>query len=123
MAPLLQEVREGGLATPEGLAYLEARQAVLSQYAACITAYLLLKAEGRNVKNHPVIGRWAASWACMLCCVVCTCVSVCDYGVPLCLLGGLEPNAACIHCHSMHTISQRHTRFTCTQAGPAALAH
>lgn len=57
VGPVLAEVREGGLATPEGLSYLEARQLLLLQYAACITAYLLLKAEGRSAKNHPVIGR------------------------------------------------------------------
>jgi len=60
--PLLQEVREGGLATPEGLSYLEAKQLVLSQYACCIVAYLLLKAEGRSVRSHPVISRCALLW-------------------------------------------------------------
>ncbi|KAI8469299.1 MAG: Sas10 C-terminal domain-containing protein [Monoraphidium minutum] len=57
VGPLLSEVREGGLATPEGLAYLQARQLALLQYAAAVTAYLLLKAEGRSVRNHPVIAR------------------------------------------------------------------
>jgi hypothetical protein len=55
----LQEVKEGGLATPEGLAYLEAKHLAVSLYTCCIVAYLLLKAEGRSVRNHPVIGRWA----------------------------------------------------------------
>ena len=70
MGPLLPEVREGGRATPQGLSYLEARQLLLLQYASCIVAYLLLKAEGRSVRNHPVIGRWG-------CLCVCVCVCVC----------------------------------------------
>lgn len=60
VGPLLQEVKEGGLATPEGLSYLEAKHLLLLQYCMCIVAYLLLKSEGRSVKNHPVIGRCEA---------------------------------------------------------------
>lgn len=57
VGPLLKEVKEGGLATSEGLSYLEAKHLLLLQYCIHIVFYLLLKAEGRPVKDHPVIGR------------------------------------------------------------------
>jgi len=57
LGPLLQEVRGGRLATSGGLSYLEAKHLLLLQYAAHITMYLLLKAEGRPVRDHPVIQR------------------------------------------------------------------
>jgi hypothetical protein len=58
VGPLLREVSAGGLATAAGLSYLEAKHLLLLQYCMCIVAYLMLKAEGRSVKDHPVIGRW-----------------------------------------------------------------
>ncbi|KAF8059680.1 hypothetical protein HT031_005088 [Scenedesmus sp. PABB004] len=57
VGPLLREVGGGGLATAAGLSYLEAKHLLLLQYAMCIVAYLMLKAEGRPVQDHPVIGR------------------------------------------------------------------
>jgi U3 small nucleolar RNA-associated protein 3 len=57
VGPLLREVSAGGLATAAGLSYLEAKHLLLLQYCMCIVAYLMLKAEGRSVKDHPVIGR------------------------------------------------------------------
>jgi hypothetical protein len=51
------QVREGGLATAEGVSYLEAKHLLLAHYCSCILAYLALKAEGRAVQAHPVIGR------------------------------------------------------------------
>ncbi|WIA21610.1 hypothetical protein OEZ85_000794 [Tetradesmus obliquus] len=57
VGPLLREVSAGGLATSAGLSYLEAKHLLLLQYCMCIVAYLMLKAEGRSVKDHPVIGR------------------------------------------------------------------
>lgn len=58
VGPLLAEVRAGGLATAGGLSYLEAKHLLLLQYCSCLVVYLLLKAEGKSVKDHPVIGRW-----------------------------------------------------------------
>jgi len=55
--PLLREVRAGGLATAGGLSYLEAKHLMLTQYCACLVAYLLLRAEGRAVRGHPVVAR------------------------------------------------------------------
>lgn len=57
IAPLLREVAAGGLATAAGLSYLEAKHLLLLQYCMCIVAYLMLKAEGKSVKDHPVIAR------------------------------------------------------------------
>lgn len=57
VGPLLREVAAGGLATAAGLSYLEAKHLLLLQYCMCIVAYLMLKAEGKSVKDHPVIGR------------------------------------------------------------------
>ncbi|PNH10325.1 Neuroguidin [Tetrabaena socialis] len=57
VSPLLSELRDGGLATCEGLSYLEAKHLLLLSYCTHIVFYLLLKAEGRPVRDHPVIGR------------------------------------------------------------------
>jgi hypothetical protein len=50
-------VTAGNLATAAGLSYLEAKHLLLLQYCMCIVAYLMLKAEGKSVKDHPVIER------------------------------------------------------------------
>ncbi|KAH9316737.1 hypothetical protein KI387_025364 [Taxus chinensis] len=55
--PLLQKVKANKNATKEGLNYLEAKQLVLLCYCQSIVFYLLLKAEGRSVRDHPVIAR------------------------------------------------------------------
>lgn len=57
VGPVLAELRSGGLGTAEGLSFLDAKQLLLTQYAACLTFYLLLKAEGRRVAGHPVVER------------------------------------------------------------------
>ena len=57
VGPLLREVRSGDLATADGVSFLEAKHTLLIHYAASIIFYLLLKAEGRPVRDHPVIKR------------------------------------------------------------------
>lgn len=57
VGPLLQEIQNEQLATEEGISYLEAKHILLIHYGACIIFYLLLKAEGRSVVDHPVIQR------------------------------------------------------------------
>lgn len=51
------QVKEGQLATAEGLSYLETKNILLLQYIMHLTFYFLLRAEGRSVKSHPVISR------------------------------------------------------------------
>lgn len=43
--------------TAKGLSYLEAKHALLLHYCSCLLFFLLLKAEGRPVRNHPVLAR------------------------------------------------------------------
>lgn len=50
-------MQEGNLATAEGVSYLEAKHLLLLHYCVNIVFYLLLKAEGRPVREHPVIAR------------------------------------------------------------------
>ena len=51
------QVREGQLATVEGVSYLEAKYLLLLHYCIHLVFYVLLKAEGRSVRDHPVISR------------------------------------------------------------------
>lgn len=57
LGPLLQEIKSGDIATAEGVSYLEAKHLLLLHYVACLVFYLLLKSEGKSVKDHPVISR------------------------------------------------------------------
>lgn len=50
-------MRAGQLATAEGVSYLEAKHLLLLHYCIHLVFYFLLKAEGRPVADHPVIGR------------------------------------------------------------------
>jgi len=56
-APLTAAVRAGELASAEGLSYLEAKHLLLLSYCVNIAFYVLLKAEGKSVKDHPVVLR------------------------------------------------------------------
>ena len=65
------QVREGELATAEGVSYLEAKHLLLLHYCTAIVFYLLLKAEGRPVQAHPVINRLVEARAYLVrCCGV-----------------------------------------------------
>jgi hypothetical protein len=52
-----KQVRAGQLATVEGISYLEVKHLLLLHYCIHLVFYFLLKAEGRPVADHPVIGR------------------------------------------------------------------
>jgi U3 small nucleolar RNA-associated protein 3 len=62
-APLLKELRAGGLGTAEGLSYLETKHTLLLMYCVHSLFYVLLKLEGRPVKDHPVMTRLVESKA------------------------------------------------------------
>ena len=51
------QVKEGKLATAEGLSFLETKNLLLLQYLMHLCYYFLLRAEGKPVKSHPVISR------------------------------------------------------------------
>ncbi|KAL3687632.1 hypothetical protein R1sor_013941 [Riccia sorocarpa] len=55
--PLIGQVKDGQYATKDGLSYLEVKNLLLLSYCQSIIFYLMLKAEGRSVKDHPVIAR------------------------------------------------------------------
>ena len=55
--PLVNAARAGAFATAEGISYLDTKYLLMLSYCSSIVFYLLLKAEGRSVKDHPVIER------------------------------------------------------------------
>ena len=57
VGPLLQQVREGELATERGLGFLEAKHLLLLAYCGHIVHYLRVKAEGGTVQGHPVVAQ------------------------------------------------------------------
>ena len=57
IAPILQEVEAGLLPTSDGVSYLEVKSHLMLTYLINLTFYLLLKAEGKSVKDHPVISQ------------------------------------------------------------------
>ena len=57
LEPVLAAVREGGLPTTGGVAYLEVRQQLLLTYVSHLAFYLMLKAQGQALSSHPVMAR------------------------------------------------------------------
>ena len=55
IAPLIQQVKDGKLPTSSGSSFLEAKFHLLLSYCINITFYMLLKARGEPVQDHPVI--------------------------------------------------------------------
>lgn len=55
--PVIEKVKVGALATREGMSYLEAKNLLMLSYCTNIVFYLLLKSEGKSVRDHPVMQR------------------------------------------------------------------
>ena len=55
--PLCRYVREGNMVTKEGISYLDTKHLLMLSYCVNITFYMLLKAEGKPVNDHPVVLR------------------------------------------------------------------
>lgn len=55
LQPTIEKVREAELPTTSGVRYLEVKMHLLLSYVIHVVMYLLLKAEGKAVKDHPVI--------------------------------------------------------------------
>jgi len=55
--PVIAAARAGELATAEGISYLDAKHLLMLSYCVNIVFYLLLKSEGRSVRDHPVVLR------------------------------------------------------------------
>mmetsp|Transcript_21909 Transcript_21909/g.59989 ORF Transcript_21909/g.59989 Transcript_21909/m.59989 type:complete len:720 (-) Transcript_21909:99-2258(-) len=55
LLPLREKVRSGAVPTGSGVSYLELRLQILLSYCTNVAFYLVLKAEGKSVRSHPVI--------------------------------------------------------------------
>ena len=55
LTPILDKARAGEIQTSSGLSFLELKNVLLLNYCMNLNFYLLLKAEGKAVKDHPVI--------------------------------------------------------------------
>jgi U3 small nucleolar RNA-associated protein 3 len=55
IAPLLAAARQKQLGQEGGVSFLELKLQLLLSYCVNISFYLLLKAQGRPVREHPVI--------------------------------------------------------------------
>eukprot|EP01138_Halocafeteria_seosinensis_P011352 gb/GECG01011595.1/.p1 GENE.gb/GECG01011595.1/~~gb/GECG01011595.1/.p1 ORF type:complete len:510 (+),score=105.23 gb/GECG01011595.1/:1-1530(+) len=57
ISPILQQFKQGGIKNSGGMQYLEVKNQLLLSYVTHIIFYLLLKAEGKSVRDHPVVER------------------------------------------------------------------
>lgn len=55
--PILERLKSGNAPTCEGISFLELKNHLLLSYCMNLAFYFYLKADGRRVKDHPVIGK------------------------------------------------------------------
>eukprot|EP00756_Hemistasia_phaeocysticola_P010546 Hpha_TRINITY_DN15029_c3_g1::TRINITY_DN15029_c3_g1_i1::g.125503::m.125503/K14767/UTP3, SAS10; U3 small nucleolar RNA-associated protein 3 len=57
LAPVIEKVRKGELPTSEGVSFLDLKLQLFLSYLMHVSFYLLLKAEGKPVRNNPVVDK------------------------------------------------------------------
>ena len=55
--PLVKSAKRGEYLTEEGISYLDTKYILLLSYCLNLVFYLLMKAEGKSIKDHPVVMR------------------------------------------------------------------
>eukprot|EP00026_Physarum_polycephalum_P005125 Phypoly_transcript_05153.p1 GENE.Phypoly_transcript_05153~~Phypoly_transcript_05153.p1 ORF type:complete len:668 (+),score=182.99 Phypoly_transcript_05153:65-2005(+) len=53
--PILEKAKKNEIPTTEGISFLEVKNQLLLSYCINISFYLMLKAQGKQVKDHPVV--------------------------------------------------------------------
>lgn len=59
LRPVLDKCSKGDIETKHGMTYLEMKYNLLLSYCTFLSFYLLMKVEGKSVKDHPVIFKLA----------------------------------------------------------------
>ncbi|KAG0617768.1 hypothetical protein M758_4G013400 [Ceratodon purpureus] len=54
LRPLINEIKAGNMPTKNGISYLEVKHLLLFSYCETLVFYILCRAEGRNIKDHPL---------------------------------------------------------------------
>jgi len=57
MSSLADSIGNNELPVEHGLSFSEVKLHILLDYCTCMVLYIMLKAEGTSIKNHPVVGR------------------------------------------------------------------
>ncbi|CAL6370630.1 unnamed protein product [Bathycoccus prasinos] len=55
--PIVKSAKRGEYLTEEGISYLDTKYMLLLSYCVNLTFYLLMKSEGKSIKDHPVVMR------------------------------------------------------------------
>ena len=59
LRPVLDKAQKRQIETKHGMTYLEMKYNLLLSYCTFLSFYLLMKVEGKSVKDHPVIFKLA----------------------------------------------------------------
>jgi len=55
--PIVKSAKRGEYLTEEGISYLDTKYILLLSYCVNLVFYLLMKSEGKSIKDHPVVMR------------------------------------------------------------------